>query len=160
MNNTEKFFYKNHKEVNLEEVRENSVIPHLYMHKKGTFFYTIQKGKKAPKSKRVLVKLASKDVSSGISEVEERKLYKEDDSKAPKKRVEEMRFWYGTAMKLTEALSCFSWGGFSGIRLINSFLVGEIKIEGRRLYFNPHWVHTHSERDIILNLREFVKRKI
>ena len=158
--NTEKVFYKNNREVNPKEVKENSVIPHLYMHEKGAFFYRIQKGKKASRSKRVLLRLASKDISSGISEIEERKLYKEDDSKAPKKKVEEMKFWYGTAMKLTEALSCFSWGGFSGLRLINCFLVGEMKLDGRNLYFNPHWVHSHSERDIVLKLRGFIERKI
>ena len=158
--NTEKIFYKNNREVNLKEVSENPVIPHLYIHKKGTLFYTIQKGKKVLESKRVLVRLASKDIVSVISEIEERKLYKEDDSKAPRKKIEEMKFRHGIAMKLIEALSCFSWGGFSGIRLINCFLVGEMKLDGRRLYFNSHWVHTHSERDIVLKLREFIKRKI
>jgi hypothetical protein len=158
--NTEKFYYKNNKEVNLKKVKENPVIPHLYMHEKGVLFYRIQKGKKASESKMVLVKLESKDVSSSISEVEKRKLYKEDDSKAPRKKIEEMKFWYGTATKLIEALSGFSWGGFSRLRLINCFSVVEMKLDGRNLYFNPHWVHTHSERDIVVKLREFIERKI
>ena len=68
--NIEKVFYKNNKEVNPEEVKENSVIPHLYMHEKGAFFYRIQKGKKASESKRVLARLTSKDVGSGKSEIE------------------------------------------------------------------------------------------
>jgi len=157
----DKIFYRNNKEVDLEEVKENPVIPHLYYsHKGGVLFYTVQKGKKNPESRRVLIKLDSKSVGSGISEIEERKLYKEDDSKAPKKKVEEMKFWYDAAMKLHEALEGFTWRGFSGIKLINRFSVGGLRLDGRNLYFNPHWIHERSERDIILRLREFIKRSM
>jgi hypothetical protein len=156
----DKIFYKNNKEVNLEEVKENPVIPHLYLHREGTLFYTVQKGKKSPKCRRVLIRLDSKCVSTGISEVETRKLYKEDDSKAPKKKIEEMKFGYNTAMKLHEALDSFTWGGFSKVRLVSSSLAGNLKLDGKNLYFNPRWVHERSERDIILRLREFIERKI
>jgi hypothetical protein len=156
----DKFFYKNNKEVNLEEVKENPVIPHLFLHKGGTLFYKIQKGKKDPELKGILIRLDSKSLSSSISEIEERKLYKQDDAKAPKRKVEEMKFWYDAAMKLHEALDCFTWGGFAGIKLVNRFSVGGLVLEGKNLYFNPHWVHERSERDIILRLREFIKREI
>jgi len=156
----EKVFYNNNKEVNLEEVTESPVIPHLYMHQEGTLFYKIQKGRKPLEPKRVLIRLESKDLTSSISEVEKRQLYKKDDSKAPKKKIEEMKFSYRTALKLHEALTSFTWGGFSKVRLINSFSVAQMKLNGKNLYFNPRWVHANSERDIVIKLREFIERKI
>ena len=153
-------FYNNNKRANVEDFRESPIVPNILANTKmKSLFYTVNRGSlKNPRN--VLIKLESKSLQRGLEEIEKRQLYKKDRSKAPKQKVEKMKFWFNAALKLRDACSLFSWCGFKRITLVNCFNVSDLDFREKeyKIYFNPSWVSRVQEHDIILKLREFIPK--
>ena len=155
-------FYNNNRKANAGDFRESPILPNILANTKmKSLFYTVNRGSlKEPRN--VLIKLESKSLGQGLEEIEKRELYKKDKSKAPKQKVEKMKFWFNAALKLRDACSLFSWSGFRRMTLVNCFNVSDLDFreKERKIYFNPSWVNKVQEHDIIVKLRDFIPRKM
>lgn len=155
----EKTYYNNNREANPRDFTQNSIAPHLYVHKGGGFFYSVFRGKKAEHVKKVLLKLDSKNIVSSILEVEKKGLFKNDAPESSPRRLEEMKLGYRMAFKVQGAIESFTWGGFARLKLIHSFAIKDLKFEHGNIFYNPYWVNINHEKEIVIRLRDFVMGK-
>lgn len=155
----EKTYYNNNRETNPKDFVRSSIAPSFYIHKGGDFFYSILRGKKTKQTKKVLLKLDSKNVDDCLLEVEKKELFKSDNSEAPRRRLEDMKLGHQMALKLLRATESFTWRGFARLKLINSCLINNLIFEKDKIMYNPYWVNANNEKQIVIRLRDFARGK-
>jgi hypothetical protein len=139
-------------EDNRVKIRQLLSIPLL--HKKGNecYYYSITENGRSK-----YIELESRTPDGCVVEIKKRKLFRMDESKNARLKMERLRINCEAIKKIIWVMRIFDGQRMQWIRYKNSRSVSSLEIKNTFILFNPNWVMRSTEKDIMVEARRRIR---